>query len=613
MRSSSWLVILLTAVHAAHSRLNAQQPGNVEAAGAVTDVTLYQGTALVTRLVEIDTPNTGAFEILVTGLPSATDPASVFADNAEGLDIRSVAFRNRPPAKEEELKGQVADLDKAIRELRKKVANSRNEIALRRIRQEFLKNLGNFVAPAATQEMTHGVLQAGELEKVTQMHFREYETASQEIMNLDFAIEDDESALERLQAERQKLASGPPIMYDAVVSVDKAAAGKARLNVNYLVKDCGWLPVYNVRGSTEAQEVEIEFNALIHQVSGEDWKTARLALSTASPTVSAFNPQLTPLHVGIDVDDEEHAQQASAPSSEKSDAYNRAVEQKRKAVAGQLRGNTFGEMAAANFAANDSAASVQLIELSQRMSDLRTMRAEMPDDDLSIQYVLPKQVTLVSRREGQTVPVLRHLEKARFYYVSAPILTSSVFREAELTNATGRDLLGGQVNVYLDGEFTGRTEIPSIARGRNLTLGFGVDGQLRARRSVMDRQETVQGGNRKIAISSQVIIDNYKDKPIDLRLRERTPFMADTASLRVNVAEMSHPLSEDPDYKRFQKPKGVLLWDLTVAPGHGDKATTLTYAYSLEYDKNMVLQEITNEEKSKLRDDFINESRKAKM
>ena len=81
-------------------------------------------------------------------------------------------------------------LDKAIEEIEKAITNANNEISLRRIRQDFLKNLGGFVAPSARQEMTHGVLQAEELEKVTQMHFREYETASQEIMKLDFEIGD---------------------------------------------------------------------------------------------------------------------------------------------------------------------------------------------------------------------------------------------------------------------------------------------------------------------------------------------------------------------------------------------------------------------------------------
>ena len=72
-----------------------------------------------------------------------------------------------------------------------KIATANNEIALRRIRQSYLKDLQRFVAPAASQEMTHGVIQSKEIEAVTQLHFREYEKASQEILKLDDAFDVD--------------------------------------------------------------------------------------------------------------------------------------------------------------------------------------------------------------------------------------------------------------------------------------------------------------------------------------------------------------------------------------------------------------------------------------
>ena len=224
---------------------------------------------------------------------------------------------------------------------------------------------------------------------------------------------------------------------------------------------------------------------------------------------------------------------------------------------------------------------------------------------------LGRPVTLVSRREAQMVPVLQHRSKAEFYHVAVPILTAAVFREAELTNATPKDLLGGAVNVYLDDRFTGRTEMPTIARGRTFSLGFGVDGQLRARRSLLDRSEAVQGGNQHVEISVEVVIDNFKENPVSLRLRERTPTMEDTASLRVSLGEMSEPLSTDSDYLRFDRPKGILLWTLKVKPGSGKEATSLSYAYSLEFDKNQALQDITSEQKSRMRIEFIEKSKRA--
>ena len=575
--------------------------------GSISEVTLYRGNALVSREVVIPKGPAGPLEILVSPLPTATDPSTVFADNAEGVEIRSVSCRTRPVEQGEQRRGEVAQLEASILELEQKIANSKNEIALRRIRQDFLRSLGDFVAPAAKQEMAHGVLQADELATVTQMHFKEYETASQEILQLGFDIDKDQEALTELRNERDKLAAGPPVTYDAVVYLERVAEGPARLRLNYLVKDCGWSPVYNMRGDTKEGTIDLEFNALIHQVSGEDWKNATVALSTASPTVSAYNPRLTPLHVSVTA-----AAQQQLERSQNALRYNQAQVQKKAAVKGQLRGKSIDEMADANFAANDSAASVQLIELSERLSELRLMSEEGADDDLSIQYSLAKPVNLVSRREGQMVPVLQHRGKADFYHVTVPILTSSVFREAQITNLTERDLLGGQVNVYLDGEFTGRTDMPTIARGLNFTLGFGVDGQLRARRSLLDRRESVQGGNRLVEISVEVVVDNYKETPVKLLMRERTPFMEDATSLRVALGEMSAPLSSNADYQRFEKPKGILLWELPVKAGSGEKATSLTYAYSLEFDKSLTLQDISQQLKTRLRTEFLRDRKSGK-
>jgi uncharacterized protein (TIGR02231 family) len=347
-------------------------------------------------------------------------------------------------------------------------------------------------------------------------------------------------------------------------------------------------------------------NALIHQVSGEDWNAVQLALSTASPSVSAYNPRLTPLYVNVGAG-------IQTPSAEQAQNYDRAQTQRKEAIVGQGQVGSISAAAIANFDANTSAASVQLIELSERLSELRRLSDANGGEELSIQYALEAPLTLVSRREGQTVPVLRHTTSANFYHVATPVLTAAVFREAELSNSSGFDLLGGRVNIYLDGEFTGRTDIPSIARGQNLALGFGVDGQLRARRTVADRRDSVQGGNRQVTVTGEIVLDNFKTTPVTVQVRERTPFNEDSASLRVSIGEMSHPLSEDPDYLRFQKPKGVLLWDLSVNPGTGDTVTTLRYSYSLEFDKNLTLQDISNEQKSRLREEFLNETRRAAL
>lgn len=575
--------------------------------GRIAEVTVYQGTALVSRVVDIPAGPAASMEIVIPGLPSATDPNSVYADQAQGVEIRSVAFRTRTPDEAMQAQSEVARLEQAIKDLRRKSAIARNEISLRRIRQEFLKRLGSdFVAPSAQQEMTHGVLQADELQKLTKLHFEEYEKASQEIMKLDLEVDESAEQLRVLEDRRKTLAAGPPVAYEAVVYLQKTGADPASLKLNYLVNDCGWEPSYNFRGDTAKGEVAMEFNAIVHQVSGEDWSDVRLALSTASPSVGAYNPQLSPLFVRIQPRAEKEESRAAAQTK-----YSQALASRQEALVRQFRGNSIDDMLLANFAANESAASVQLMELTEPIGNLRALESGKLEA-ASVVYGIERAVSLQSRRDPQMVPVLSGRMNAKFYHVAAPVLTSSVFREASLSNSTGSDLLGGKVNVFLDGEFTGRTDIPTIASGQGFAISFGVDSQLSARRSLVDRSENVQGGNRQVSFTYEFVVDNFKETPVRLILRDRTPNTGNVDTLRVALGETSHPLSQDADYQRFERPKGLLMWDLEIKPGAGPAATTLRYAYSAEYDKSLTLQDIGGPEKDRVREEFMRKARATK-
>jgi hypothetical protein len=84
--------------------------------------------------------------------------------------------------------------------------------------------------------------------------------------------------------------------------------------------------------------------------------------------------------------------------------------------------------------------------------------------------------------------------------------------------------------------------------------------------------------------------------------RSRPP--ADAASLGVSLGERSQTLSDDPDYQRFERSKGILLRTLDVKPGSGKDAT------SLEFDKSQTLQDITREQKARVRSEFIENSKR---
>ncbi|MDH3585316.1 MAG: DUF4139 domain-containing protein, partial [Phycisphaerae bacterium] len=166
--------------------------------------------------------------------------------------------------------------------------------------------------------------------------------------------------------------------------------------------------------------------------------------------------------------------------------------------------------------------------------------------------------------------------------------------EAELTNTTAEDLLRGTVNVYLDDRFVGRTEITTVARGQTFVVGFGADPQLRTTRELLDRELTKQGGNQVVSFRYRLVLENYKDGELPVRVQDRTPYLNTSEQLRVTLGEMTDKLSEDPVYLRLERPRGILRWDITVpAAASGEKARMVEYGYRIEFDRNFHLRNPT--------------------
>lgn len=184
------------------------------------------------------------------------------------------------------------------------------------------------------------------------------------------------------------------------------------------------------------------------------------------------------------------------------------------------------------------------------------------------------------------VRVLQTELPGNFYYVATPVLTDYVFREVELNNDGTADFLAGPINVYLDGRFVGRGEIPTVARGQTFVVGLGADSQLRTRRELVDKKTGVNGGNREINVDYRLVVENYKDQPVQVRITDRLPKPIKNQEIRVTMLKPARSLSDDKVYQRMERPLGILRWDAEV-PGRsvGDQVFEIDYSYSLEFDR----------------------------
>jgi hypothetical protein len=481
-----------------------------------------------------------------------------------------------------------------------------------------------FVVPTAHMDLARGVLNAEALEKLTTFSFAEHEKVVTQEVELAKKVHDLNEQLALLERKHAEITAGASrTEREAVLFLQKQAAGQAEVRLNYLVNNCGWSPTYTMRSSDDRKKVRIEYNALIHQLSGEDWNNVNLMLSTASPALSASGPGLAPFHVTLTTETQMNAQPnapGKGPGQQQSGAnlYGRGLSKlqvqeqltglnNKKSQSVQAANNSvlFEEQNKFNWSVNDAAYGLQQLEINGDATTLSVLRSEKPEEanGPSLSYQLTGNVSLASRSDQQMVRILQTDMGSKFYHLAMPVLTSYVYREAELANSSDKDLLAGPITVYLDGRFVGRGEIPTVARGQSFVVGFGADPQLRARRELADKQDGVQGGNRETKFEYRLVVENFaKDKTL-VRVLDRLPHAENGEDIRVTLGETSDTISADKLYQRQERPKGILRWEIE-APGQaaGENARLIKYHYKVEYDRQYVVS--LPEGKQSLQEEF---------
>lgn len=609
-KCSHLLVLLVTASLIAPMASRASEP----ILGKATHVTLFRGQAQVTQTIPVEGA-AGNVEIVVGNLPEQIQPNSLFAESGDDVEIRAVRFRTR--AVGEQPREEVRKLDREILDIQQQIQLTAKKQALMAKRTEYLGKLEGFVAPTAHSDLAKGVLDAEALERLTTFSFAEHEKIAEEEIALAKQAHDLNEQLALLQRKHEEITAGASRNErEAVLFLQKAAAGPADVRLNYLVNNCGWSPAYTMRANDNRKKVRVEYNALIHQLSGEDWSDVNLTLSTASPALSASGPGLAPFHVSLASEASPNAPGAQKPAGD--DLVGRGLSKgeilvqlqglnQKKVESAQMAGNAtdFEDQNRFNWTLNNASYGVQQLEINGDATALSVLRSEKLDDTNgpTLSYPLPGSVSLASRADQQMVRIMQSEMESEFHPVAMPVLSSYVYREAELLNSGDKDLLAGPITVYLDGRFVGRGEIPTVARGQTFVVGFGADPQLRARRELVDKNDGVQGGNREIKFEYRLVVENFGGEKQVVRVLDRLPHAEGNEDIRVTLGELSDPISVDKLYQREERPMGILRWDVEVpAKAAGESARLIKYHYVVEHDRQFVVSLPTS--KQTLQEEF---------
>jgi uncharacterized protein (TIGR02231 family) len=328
----------------------------------------------------------------------------------------------------------------------------------------------------------------------------------------------------------------------AAIGVEAPEALRATLTLSYRVSGASWRPVYDARLETRGAKPALELTrrALIRQRTGEDWREAKLVLSTLRVQRGTAAPVLSSEKLAFDEPPPRAVPLAAAPAPDM--------------------------LAMAAPAARRSK------NASDRLEAAEEQQTQLAASPFQAEFTVPGSVTLPSGPEERSLRLASQAIEPKLQHKAAPVLDPTAYLEASFTLPGDAPLLAGEVLLARDGAFIGRTRLAAIAGGDKVELGFGADDRVKITRVPLQKEARdagIFGSNRSEDSRFRTDIRNLHAFPVTLQLIDRLPISEDQAIVVERLPEMTRPDLENIDDRR-----GVLGWNLALQPQETKAITT---------------------------------------
>ena len=534
---------------------------DIEAQSAIAQVTVYPDSALLTRVATLKL-NPGEYKVIFSNIIPEVDENSLRVTTSDivavklfGAQLKREYLKDIPSEQIQQLKDQIQKMQDDFRALENAQAilsEKKNFLDSLRIftHDQLPKDLITKVPSAKELDDTYGFLDAKLKENYSQV-------LENELKKRDLA--------DKINAARRQLAemsgSVQKLRRSITVDVEVEKASTFDLSISYLVGGAYWEPIYDARAAFDKSEVELVSHGIVRQSTGEDWQDVEMTLSTAKPAIGGRMPYVEPWFI---------RPYQPRPSM---------VMESRVARKGLMQQDAFNTEALDKEELS-GAAGVPLQE--------KAKYATVEQKGIAVAYKLPRKATVKCDGSDNKLAISSQILKADFEYSSYPRAILSSYLGSRVTNAPNLQLLGGRVNVFLDGDFVGISSIDNIGPAEQFDLYLGADENVKVKREQVQKtvDETIIAGipspTRKTTFRYKLTVENYKSKNIKVKLFEAMPVSEDDR-IKVKIEKVS----QEPAQKDWKDRKGIWLWELSLEPKAKQE---IFYTYTVEHPREMQVE-----------------------
>jgi uncharacterized protein (TIGR02231 family) len=228
------------------------------------------------------------------------------------------------------------------------------------------------------------------------------------------------------------------------------------------------------------------------------------------------------------------------------------------------------------------AAGVSVSRQVKKKEQIQTVSVVTQFQPTTMVYRIEDKYSLETDGKTTTIGIKQFEIPAVYDYYTAPKLDPSVFLSAKIPNWQDYDLQSGEVSLYFEGTYLGKTYLDLGSVADTLSLSLGKDNSVKVARKLVKEFSTRKfiGSTRTEIKDYEISVRNNKKVAVTIRVLDQIPV---STTKEIIVEDIKTPDGQ------LDKDSGILTWTITLQPGQEKK---LNLGYSIKYpkDRKVVLE-----------------------
>ena len=507
---------------------------NSSVVSKVEEVRVFLYGAEITRRMIFDAVkggNTAVFEGLPDNIRAESINASVDgAGRMVSVDLR-IDSMTAPKRSEE------------IKDLKRRLDETNDSIRMEKSKLRELKSEEEFLGSNRKISGNDG-LKLNDLKAIESYHIERNKKINESRIAIGKTIKDLEEEKERM-IQRLGEFSSDVVRSSGRIDVEFASEseGKMDIIVSYFVDNAWWVPYHEIRMKEIDQPVLLSMKGKIIQTTGEDWNDVKVRLSTGNPMLGNDQPVLNPWYIDLQVPQKVRPMARAASKDMLMSARSAPMEMNEEAI--------YNDIASAPV-------------------------AQAQESNTTVEFLLPASIDILSDNRPTKVEISNNVLDAEFFYYCVSKLDTDAFLIAKIGNWHSLNLLPGEVNIFQNNDYVGKTHLDPAMMDDEMEISLGRDKGIIVTRERGNNMTTkgMIGKNKKVVREWIITVRNTRSKDITLKLMDQLPIPVNSA-IAVEPLELSGAERDEST--------GQLTWNLEIASGGSVKKVI---RYEVSYPKN---------------------------